>query len=79
MTKTELPILVNGQAGSRAREEYDMQAIDVKGTVIGPLRLSIELLAWPLSCYRQTPIGGSEEIRLHRLDQVFGETSNYTV
>ena len=47
--------MVNGQAGSRACEESDMQAIDVKGTVIGPLRLSMELLAWPLSCYRQIP------------------------
>ena len=35
--------MVNGQAGSRAREESDMQAIDVKGTVIGPLHLSMEL------------------------------------
>ena len=38
-----------------AREESVMPAIDVKRTVMGPLHLSMELLAWPLSCYRQIP------------------------
>ena len=55
--------MVNGQAGPRAREKSDMQAIDVKSAGIGPLRLSIEVRVWPLSCYRQIkyPTGGSEE------------------
>ena len=37
--------MVNVQAGARAREESVMQAIDVEGTMIGPLHLSMEQLA----------------------------------
>ena len=56
-----------------------MGAMEVMGTVMGPLTLSVEQLCATISLNVKYPTGKSEEIRLGRLDEVFGEPSNHNV
>ena len=60
-------------------EEFCMEAMDVMGTVMGSLTLSVERLLCRYLSYRQIPNWKYEENRLGRLDQVFGEPSNHKV
>ena len=61
------------------REEFCMGAMDVMGTVMGPLTLSLERPSCHCLSHIKYPTRKSEAIPLIRLDQVFGEPSTHKV